>query len=216
MIKAVIFDLDGTLLDSVETIYEVWMKFCDRLNLKRLDLNSFRNSYDTDWLEFSRLILQKDISVGTKEHFLWMDIYNELRDKIVLHPGMKDFLRRLKEENYKIALVTGGNKDRVRKELARFGILDFFDVIVAHEDAPIPKPSPLGLLTAAKKLDVSPHECVYIGDMMGDVVAARNAGMFAVAVDWGFHEKNQLRSAGALHIAQSVYDLNYLLKNIGE
>jgi phosphoglycolate phosphatase len=216
MIKAMIFDLDGTLLDSVETIYEVWMRFCDRLNLKRLDLTSFKQYYDTDWIDFGRTILQKDISIGTKEHQLWMDIYNQLRDKVALHPGIKDFLRRLKEENYKVALVTGGNRDRVRKELARFGILDYFDAILTHEDVLVPKPSPVGLLVTAKRLGVSPHECVYIGDMMGDVVAARNAGMFAVAVDWGFHGKNQLRSAGALHIAQSVYDLNYLLKNIGE
>ena len=178
MIKAVIFDIDGVLLDS----FEANLKFYQDLMVK----NGYRPPTNEQVAAVFHLSMMDGIKIftGSTSDDEVERIWKMGRDKEVPYPfellvipdGVEDVIESL-NKNYCLGIVTS----RVRKGIYSIPLLKklekYFKVAVAYEDTVEHKPNPEPLLLAAEKLGLKPEECVYIGDMESDIIASKAAGM---------------------------------------
>jgi pyrophosphatase PpaX len=179
----VLFDLDGTLIDSGPMI-----------------LSSFRHA--------TRTVLGREIpdhelvaatggsTLETQMSAFDADRVDELVDayrahNIPLHDelrccvGIQDVLDALKAEGRRLGVVTAKRRHTVELAFERLGIERYFDVVVTSDDTTAHKPDPAPILFALERLGARPEDAAYVGDSPFDVGAARAAGVFAVAVGWG-------------------------------
>jgi pyrophosphatase PpaX len=194
--RIVLFDLDGTLIDSGPLILAS-MQHAVRTVLGR--------EIPPDELGLTiggQGIVAQMNAIDVEHADALLDAYKEHNDG--LHETLEAFdellelLPRLKEEGRKLGLVTAKRHRTVGLALDRFPILaDVFDVVVAHEDTERHKPDPDPVLLAVEKLDGAPGEAVYVGDSPFDIGAAKAAGVFAIAVGWGgIHPDERLLAEG--------------------
>jgi phosphoglycolate phosphatase len=112
-----------------------------------------------------------------------------------------------------MAIVSSGSGPRVRRQIEAFGLASYFHSCVCCEDAPERKPHPAPLLTALKNLNLSPGECVYVGDAPEDVQMARAAGVAVVGVRGPFPTAERVIAAKPDVFLESVAELPKYLKN---
>ncbi|MBN1103268.1 MAG: HAD family hydrolase [Deltaproteobacteria bacterium] len=193
-IGAVIFDLDGTLLDTREILFNVVERALESVDLPMVSrevLVEAASEGDFDW----NRVLPTLSESGREEIIVRIravigEIYPRLlKERATLIPGAARLLRVLSETGTKIALVTSTPKrymDIKLRVLRSSGIEALFDVILGADDVEKKKPDPEPLLECARRLGIAPGECVYIGDMRMDIRAGKSAGMKTVGVLTGF------------------------------
>ena len=180
-LRAVLFDPDGTILDSFQAHLAIYRATLARFGIA-LDARRLRRYYSPNWNEFYR-------RVGlAPEH--WEAASVEWLREAATHepqpfPGVAAALQRL-SRRFRLGVVTGGSGPRVRADLARGGITGSFEVVVTADDVREPKPAPEGLQLALRTLDVAPHQALYVGDTESDYDFSRAAGVVFVAVASGF------------------------------
>ncbi len=198
-IRAVLFDLDGTLLDSFRSHLAIYQATLATFGIA-LDARRFRRLYAPNWNEFYR-------RVGLPpEH--WEAASAEWLRQAAGHeplpfPGVADVLAQLRR-TYRLGVVTGGSRSRVDADLRRGELAGCFAVVVTADDVREPKPAPEGLGIALRTLDVAASQALYVGDTESDHDFARAAGVAFVAVDGGFSRHD--RRAGYARL-RSITDL---------
>lgn len=184
-INTILFDFDGTLMDTNEVIIQSW-QYAFR-NIKGVEAD--RNEIIKTFGEPIMLTL-KNFFVGTDEEIRqFRDVYREYQknvfeDEIVLFPGVYDMLHKLKDLGYRMAVVTSRLGESTREGLRRFGIDDVFEVVITADDTSAHKPDPEPANIALKKLGVSASEAIMVGDTKMDIGCANNAGITSVLVGW--------------------------------
>lgn len=206
-IKAVIFDWDGTLNDSLWAIYKTYFICIKKMKLPELSLSKFKKLYESDYRKFE---LKIGVTSDKREMFdkLWVEVYKKQKAK--LFPGVKKFLIKIKY-GHLLGLVTGGSSGRLKEELRDYGLNGIFDVIITSEDCYKKKPDPEPLRICAKKLDIQPKDCLYVGDMNSDIIAAKNAGMISVVVNWGYLNDSELHKFSPDIIVKSLDELEDII-----
>ena len=180
-LRAILFDLDGTLLDSFQSHLEIYQSTLARFGVA-LTAADFRRHYSPSWTEFYRAVgLAPEHWDAASVHWLREAAGHQPRP----FPGVADTLSRLRER-FLLGLVTAGSRVRVRADLERGGIAECFQVVVAADDVRQPKPAPEGLLTALRALGIAAHQALYVGDTEPDYVFARAANVDFVGVTSGF------------------------------
>lgn len=221
--KAVLFDLDGTLVDSLSTHFDFFKYLCNkhgkefalRDGKKKVVLNTpsnlrgiFREPYEEiynmmglDWNEHKDMI---------KREYLTYMTNNIPR----LVPGIDSLLVRLKNKKMPLAVVTSAEKEITEIRLRTLGIYNLFECVVAESftnRTMKKKPAPDMLLACARELGVNPRETGYIGDQPADMQAGAGAGMKRFAVTWGFSDYNSLLGEEPDAIARNVPMLEGIL-----
>ncbi|MFA5526407.1 MAG: HAD-IA family hydrolase [Acholeplasmataceae bacterium] len=189
MATTLIFDMDGTLIDSNHLVEEIYQKLIrtyppTHMQLEAIDRGElFALSYHQ--------VLNKLYGTSHVEHMDYiMECYHQLRDQhIKLFPGIMELLIELKESSYRLGLVTSEIKEIAIDELKYLGIHHFFDDIVTFDDVKKGKPDPEGLIKVMKSLNKTPEEVIYIGDQKSDGVVAYQAHVYAILMDW-YNEKS--------------------------
>jgi pyrophosphatase PpaX len=193
LFPVVLFDLDGTVIDSGAIILAsmrhatrevLGREYSDEELLQTVGgpgLEAQMHALDPDQVE--RLV----------------DVYrahNEpLHDELEACAGMEDVLVRLHEEGRTLGIVTAKRRATVELAFAQVPLGHLFATIVGGDETERHKPDPAPLLLAAERLGADPAETAYVGDSPFDVRAAKAAGMFAVAVTWGrIHERERLEA----------------------
>lgn len=184
-IKAAIFDLDGTLINSMS----LWDQIdIDYLTSKNIPVPSDLND------EISHLSFNQ-VAVYFKERFKLEDslddikntwnamAYNHYSSDITLKDGVIEFLDFLKKSNIKIGLATSNSTELLEASLKFNKIYDYFDAITITDEVSIGKHEPDVYLLAAKKLNVKPEECIVFEDILPAVKGAKKAGMKVIAVE---------------------------------
>lgn len=180
-LRAVFFDLDGTLLDSFRSHLAIYKATLAKFGVA-LDARGFRRHYSPNWNEFYRRVgLARDHWDAASAEWLRAAAGHEPRP----FPGVAAALRHLRR-HFRLGVVTGGSGSRVRADLERGGLTGFFEVVVTADDVREPKPAPEGLQLALRTLGLGAHQALYVGDTVPDYDFSRAAGVAFVAVAGGF------------------------------
>ena len=189
--QAVLFDWDGTLVNTAEASYRCYEKLFGSYGIA-FDRDAFRRTYSPNWhLTYSALGLDQERWAEADAR--WLGHYCE--EEVVLIEGAREALRRVREAGVRAGLVTSGDRVRVSRELADLGVAALFEVLVCAEDTVQRKPHPEALLLALERMRVPPGEAVYIGDSPEDVQMAQAAGVRAVGIPGGFPNREALAAA---------------------
>lgn len=183
---AVLFDLDGTLIDTKSLYIEAYRQAVEpyiREELTRDDIKALR---PTSELAFLRAIVHDDHYEACLADFY--TVYESLHDHRFpgVYRGVPEMLDGLREAGIPLGLVTG--KSRRSWEITR-AVVELaapFDALVFDDDVRAPKPDPHGLELAVESMGVAPERALYVGDTMTDMEAARAAGLRPIAALWAF------------------------------
>jgi beta-phosphoglucomutase family hydrolase len=183
MTKAVLWDLDGVLVDTAPFHFQAWQELFQSVGKGFADAD-FRRSFGLRNDAILRDILGEltpaEVErLARRKEELYRD---KIEGRVTAIPGAVDLLRRLQQWGRKMAIVSSTPRENVRVVLRSLGLEGAFEAVVAEEDAPKGKPDPQGFLVAAEKLGVEAGECVVIEDAPGGVEAAKTAGMRCIGL----------------------------------
>ena len=207
-IEYVLFDWDGTLLDSFEADAHAYKYMFDALGMS-WSIAELKRYYSPNWHRVYRAARLPRAKWEEADR-LWRLFYRKQQPK--LQPGAKSVLRIL-DRRFKLALVSSGSRSRVRKQLREHEVSAMFLTKVCSEDAPRRKPHPAPLRMALGNLRAVPQACVYIGDAPEDIEMAHRAGVRAIGVLGGSPVPERLQAASADALIETIRDLPALLKS---
>jgi phosphoglycolate phosphatase-like HAD superfamily hydrolase len=212
-IKALCFDVDGTLSDTDDLYAHKVSGILPRFLFPDPEHTARRlimwiESPGNALLGFADTIGIDDEMVAFID-WLYRHRTSPLK-KFILVPGVDQMLMSLKG-HYPMAVVSARDEKSTVHFLKQFDLVKYFDVIVTGLSAPYTKPYPHPILFAAQKMGVKPEECLMIGDTTVDMRAGRSAGAQTVGVLCGFGEEEELRKLGADFILKSTSDLANIL-----
>lgn len=181
--RAILFDLDGTLLDTKRLYLECYGRAVEPHLGRRLAPEEIMRLKPRSETALLRDLVGEEALAACMERF--HDAYSRLHETHFdgIYPGIVELLAELRESGVPLGLVTGKSRRAWESTPVR-ETLGEFEVLVFDDDVTSPKPDPEGLLAALKVLDVEPRETVYAGDSMGDIRAARAAGIMPAAILW--------------------------------
>ena len=200
--SAVLFDWDGTLLNSYHSDTRAYLEMFRTLGIS-WGVEELAQHYSPNW---HRVYRAAGIprSRWDEADRLWARAYDKESPQLL--PGARRVLRAL-ERRFDLALVTSGNRRRVRRQLREFDLVRKFGACVCCEDAPRRKPHPAPLELALRRLRAEPESCVYVGDTPDDIEMARRAGVRAIAVLGPFPTHHRLRAARPDMLLDSIAEL---------
>lgn len=213
-IKGVIFDLDGTLIDTLEAYARAFNQGIEKFGLK--PVSEEKLAFFLNWglplekilLEISPTTFRKD---GPRLQCLEEigKAYSELEEEnVILKPGVEEVLPGLREMGLKIGIVTGRMTSGELKwrELRRLGVDHYIDAMVTGAEAER-KPAIGSLMECIKMLGLSPKDCVLVGDSQADILTGKAAGVMTVALPTGVASRETLSKDNPAVILDSLADL---------
>ncbi len=198
-LRGLLFDLDGTLLDSFSAHFEAYRAMFARFNMQ-ISAESFLASYSPNWLHTYQAMGLPSELWATADSY-WLEAAEQQKPGLL--PGVRETLATLRH-SYKLGLVTSGSKERVWRDLNRNQIEAFFDVVITGDDVQKPKPSPESLELALSKLGMKATEVIYIGDTDTDYNTARAARVDFIGIPSAF---GSLSSDNTHFKIQAITDL---------
>jgi putative hydrolase of the HAD superfamily len=183
MIKGIIFDMDGVVIDSNTFHYENWSNVFRKTLGVDISREDFAHQLGKSSKEFTEYFLDKYQARDRYEELIAQirKFHDENHHKIILKDGFKPVLSNLKKK-YRIALATGATKHMANLNLTRLGIIKYFDFIIAGDEVKRAKPDPEIFLKAASGLGLKPEECVVIEDAIQGITAAKSAGIKVISI----------------------------------
>jgi len=211
MIKAILFDRDGVIVDSeaihIRSIDEAFKRQGVKINKEdkkfvvgrnnRLHIAHFRKIYsfnEEKWAEDE------------------VKLYHKYFDNVKIFDPCVRFIKKVKKIGFKTALVTSGGINSTNKMFKRTGLDKYFDAVITHEQCKEVKPHPMPYLIAAKELKVLPSECVVIEDSEVGVTAAVNAGMKCIVIKNKFTKHHDFSKASLVVDSADEIDVDSLKK----
>lgn len=205
--RAVLFDWDGTLLDSYAADVRAYMAMFRALEIE-WEIEQLESVYSPNWYHVYRAarVPRKRWDEADR---LWRAAYAAERPKLL--PGARAVFRAL-ARSFHLGIVTSGSGDRVRRQLRDFRFAQSIAVCVCSEDTPQKKPHPAPLLRALKQLRVKRDDCVYVADTPQDVEMARRAGVAVIGVLGPFPSAKRMAAAKPDVLLDSIRELPRYLK----
>jgi phosphoglycolate phosphatase len=210
--RAAIFDLDGTLLDTLEDIARSMNRVLEAHGLPKHPLDSYRYFVGDGARTLVERVLPREKAwdgqflEGCLADFL--KVYAGNWDANArLYPGIPDMLDSLVSCRLLLGILSNKPHDFTRLCAAKFLDRWPFHAVLGERPGIKRKPAPDGALEIARRLGVSPGRCIYVGDTSIDMKTARSAAMFPVGVLWGFRDERELKEAGAELIIEAPMDL---------
>ena len=214
MKKAVIFDLDGTLLNTIDDLGDSVNYVLKKHNYPTFSIEEYKYKVGNGMRKLIERSLPKSEQTDEKiEQILaeFMAYYSEHKmDKTAPYDNIEQLLKTLKQKGVKTAVVT--NKAHISaKPLMDEVFPDLFDAVIGQKEGVPTKPDPTSVFAVMKELGVSADECLYLGDSGVDMQTAKNAGIFGIGVLWGFRKADELIENGAKKLIGKPQELLELL-----
>jgi HAD superfamily hydrolase (TIGR01509 family) len=197
---AVLFDWDGTLVDSAGATFRCYQRLFGSYGIS-FDRKRFEETYAPDWYQTYRLLGLPE-QVWAEADARWLALY--AREGTPPVAGARLALERIAAAGLTQGLVTSGDRRRIEAELKALGFDRYLKPLVCAGESPRPKPAPDPLLAALERIDVSPSEAVFVGDSPEDVRMARAAGVCVIGIPGGFPNRQGLQEAQPDHLADSL------------
>ena len=221
--QLLIFDFDGTLIDSVPDLADATNTMLEQLGKPTYSLDTIK-----EWVgNGSRLLVERAL-VGKTEvvtgelteveadhaEQVFLQAYNTIEtSKTVAYPNVDKGLRQLKEAGFTLALVTNKPIRFVPKILESFDWQDLFSEVLGGDSLPVKKPDPTPLLQTCETLNFTIEQAYMIGDSINDMLAGQNAGIDTLALSYGYNYGKDIRDSNPNQAFDNFADLlNYLLK----
>lgn len=183
--QALIFDFDGTILDTESSEFQAWQAVYQRFGVE-LTLEYWLPFVGNNSIPFDPAgHLEKQVGEPLDKHSLENWVWQrkqELNQALEPLPGVLDYLDAAETMGLKLAVASSSRRDWVEGHLARLGLLERFEVIRTKEDVALTKPDPALFLRAAEGLGVHPGQAIVLEDSLNGVRAAKSAGAFTVAI----------------------------------
>lgn len=184
MLKAVIFDMDGVLINTEPFHYEIWRKTLEKRGLE-IDYEHYKGCIGST-VGYLLDIIQDAYGVDFHGDEELVQEMRAIKDQMVEEsgipriPGVPEMLRRVREKGYIMAVASSSPQIYIERQMKALGVADCFDLLFSGERVENPKPAPDTFLRAAEKLGVQPEECLVVEDSFNGCKAAKAAGMFCV------------------------------------
>ena len=221
--QLLIFDFDGTLIDSVPDLADATNAMLTTLGKETYSLDIIRN-----WVgNGSRMLVERalvgkievregELTVEEADHAeqVFFDAYKNISgSKTVAYPDVDSGLKKLKAAGYTLALVTNKPIRFVPKILQSFGWQDLFSEVLGGDSLPLKKPDPTPLLHVCEALNVTPAQAVMIGDSRNDILAGQNANIDTLGLSYGYNYGQDIRELNPIAAFDNFAALvKYLLK----
>ncbi len=190
MLKAILFDLDGTLIDSIPLIRMSFEHTFDCLGLP------WGEGEVLNTIGLPLRDAAKQYAPGEEEEFLkvYAEYQKRTQEKLLKpFPEAKRALAHFHDQGYFTGVVTSKRRKAARESLSITGLEKHLEAVVTVEDAARPKPNPDGIVWALEQLKATPSEAVYIGDSIYDILTGKNAGTSTIGVTWGIAARDDLK-----------------------
>ncbi|MFO0878702.1 MAG: HAD family phosphatase [Gemmataceae bacterium] len=212
MVRAAIWDMDGTLVDTAEMHFEAWRRVCEELGrpfTRAYFAATFgrRNPEILQYLFPDRFGADEMARLGEHKEELYRAAAGTLG--VELLPGVRELLVQLQAAGFRQAIGSSAPRANLEMILDQTGIRDLLGAVVAAEDTSRGKPDPQVFLLGAEKLDVLPSHCVVFEDAPAGIQAARAGGMKAIGVSFvGHHSADTLVQSGAHRVVHSLTEID--------
>ncbi len=205
--KLIIFDMDGTLVNSSITIANAINYVRKNLGFVSMDEEHILRLVNDHTINPAQIFYHA--KVFDADHERWFSEYytKNHESELVLYKGIKELLIALKEQGKKLAVATNAYRGSTIESLTHLGIYDLFDSIACYDDVLQGKPHPDMLFKVLDELNISEKEAVFIGDGPRDEMAAKATNIDYIMVDWGFTDH------GDKEVVCSVSALKEILLN---
>jgi phosphoglycolate phosphatase len=213
MFQTVIFDLDGTVLNTLEDLAAAGNWICRRKGWPEHTVEGYRQLVGTGMRNLLRLLdPMGDSDPGLDDALAeYMDYYGQhCLEKTAPYPGIPALLAELKSRGVKLA-VYSNKGDRFCGEIVEHFFPGVFDVIRGKVDGVPVKPDPAGLALVMNALGAETATTLYVGDSNVDMETAKNGDLVSCGVTWGFRGRQELEEAGAVHLADTAEELQALI-----
>ena len=214
-VDAVLFDLDGTVLDSIGIYYQIIEIVFKRLDILMPSKDKIRDAAKNGEFEWEQLFPRKTPEEKDRMIKRTRDIIAEIypnlfETRVKLIPKAKETLETISQKGIKMGIVTSTPRQNMAVKmhpLEDSGINDLLEVIIHADDVSLKKPAPDPLLECSKKLSILPEHCMYVGDARTDIQAGKAAGMKTVGVLTGFDDYKALSRENPDAIIESIAQL---------
>ena len=202
-INTLLFDWDGTLVDSAMSSYLTFQKALEHCGVG-FSWEQFEEHFTPDWHRMYEAVGLEEARWKVADE-AWKKSYPCVQYSLV--SGAQDTLRTLRDRRYRLGVVTSGSRWRLQDEVRDFGLDGIFDVVICNEDVVMRKPDPEGLFKAADRLKCETACCAYVGDVPEDILAGKRARMHTVGVKSAFPTSRKLADASPDLNLQSISEL---------
>lgn len=210
--KACIFDLDGTLTNTLES-----MTYSVNLTLKEMGLSQITKDQCRMFVgNGARVLIEESLKVSGDPKASrieeGMKIYGRIFDQnctyhVTLYEGIPEMLKALKDRGIHLAVLSNKPDRQTVKVVKEIFGDNIFDYAQGQKDCIRRKPEPDGVWYLMEQMQVSKEECLYIGDSEVDAATGKNAGLKTIGVLWGFRDRKTLETAGADHLIERPEEL---------
>lgn len=208
MIKAILFDLDGTLVDTTEFIYQAYEYVLSLHGFEVIKRNRL-----APYIGRSLQSIYQEIAPEGNVHLL-METHTNFQAKnfhlVKSFPSISEIIDKLKRLGFKLGIVTSRYKN-AHQTLEAAGIQNTFDVIITADDVTRSKPDPQGIFLALKSLKLKPNQALFVGDAKADIEMGKNAEVKTVAVTYGFGGKD-IKNSNPDYVIDDIGKLLEVLK----
>lgn len=204
--RAVVFDLDGTVINSLSLTFAGLDHAFIQIGMKPVPMAEISKYFGRGELDILRQLLPEEKAVQAMAHY--RQYLTERCNQAELHSGIAELLTTLKKADIPVALFTGRGRSTTEILLEHHQLHSHFKLIVTHDDVTDPKPAPEGLLKISKHLGLHPSEMLFIGDSPLDIRAARYAGSVGIAALWdGLARRDELEPHQPDHFAKDPREI---------
>ncbi len=210
-LKAVLFDFDGTLMDTNELIIQSWQHVFRKVRGHEADRNVIKSTFgEILWDTMRKFFPEEDPDEMIGIYREYQRYINE--EPILMFPGMEELVSELRSLGVRMGIVTSRLWSSSSQGKYKFDVAHLFDAVVSAEDTDVHKPDPEPCLICLDKLGVSPEEAILIGDTKFDIECAKNAGVTSVLVGWSLTGGDKLYEEFAPdYYVEDVEELRELL-----
>ena len=210
--RGVLFDMDGTVLDTLTDLHKAVNRSLRQFGYPEVSRETARAGLGNGAEHLLRCCLPPVAEDELRRVLAWYVPWYEQHCRIATrpYPGILPLMERLRGEGARLAIISNKGDGAVQELAASFfpGLLD----TAVGESAEVRrKPDPDAVLAAAARMGLGIDECVYVGDTEVDLATARNASMACILVGWGFRDEQQLRALGDVPLAMTVGELESML-----
>ena len=213
MKKAILFDLDGTLLDTLQDLQDSVNVTMERYAYPTHDYATIRSFVGNGVKKLvERAMPAGEVAAHFDEVYADFKAYYEIHmeDKTAPYAGICHLLSRLKEDGYQLAVVSNKFDSGVKALVKKF-FGEWIGCAIGESETVRAKPAPDAPLAAMRELGITADEAIYVGDSDVDILTARGAGIVDVSVCWGFKDRAFLEEKGATHLVDTPEELYALI-----